>query len=128
MNTDSRTPPPPEQLVVHAPREREERGPRVRLADQAAKEAADQAQAARDAALTREAQPPAEPAQADEVEPAISRALAREFDGMRWIIEQLEEAPPGLVQMDPLRARRAIERALASAARELGISRPQVKD
>ena len=44
------TPPTPEQLVTHAPREREDRGPRVRLADQAAKQAAERAQAARDAA------------------------------------------------------------------------------
>lgn len=37
------TPPSPDQLMTHTPREREDRGPRVRLADQAAKQAAERA-------------------------------------------------------------------------------------
>ncbi|MCY2930320.1 MAG: hypothetical protein NTV86_12640 [Planctomycetota bacterium] len=50
--------------MTHTPREREERGPRVRLADQAAKEAADKAQVARDVSASQEPAPPVWPGEA----------------------------------------------------------------
>ncbi|MEI7837894.1 MAG: regulatory iron-sulfur-containing complex subunit RicT, partial [Planctomycetota bacterium] len=71
------TPPSPEQLTAYAPREREDRGPRVRLADQAAKQSAEKAQAARDAAPpepSRPASQAAEPTGLGEGRPPVPSA------------------------------------------------------